>query len=62
VLILIEFLLFSLLSATLAAVFIRRDVAPAEALTTELEREILVRLDDISRRVEALERRFPDVG
>jgi hypothetical protein len=52
------FLLMSLLSATLAAMFIRTDAEPAERLTTDLEREILTRLDEISQRVEALERRL----
>lgn len=52
------FLLMSLLSATLAATFIRTDAEPAERLTTDLEREILTRLDEISRRVESLERRL----
>lgn len=58
VLMVVGFLLMSLLSATLAAIFIRSDAEPAERLTTDLEREILHRLDDISRRVEALERRL----
>ena len=52
------FLLLSLLSATLAALFIRSEERPAERLTTDLEREILARLDVISRRVESLERRL----
>ena len=58
VLMVVGFLLMSLLSATLAAIFIRRDAEPAAQLTTDLEREILHRLDEISRRVEALERRL----
>lgn len=58
VLMVVGFLLMSLLSATLAALFIRRDAEPAERLNTDLEREILHRLDEISRRVEALERRL----
>ncbi len=53
------FLLMSLLSATLAAAFIRTEAEPAERLSTDLEREILARLDQISRRVESLERRLP---
>ena len=53
------FLLMSLLSATLAATFIRTDAEPAERLSTDLEREILGRLEEISRRVESLERRLP---
>ncbi|MEP9364849.1 ion channel [Nocardioides sp. CN2-186] len=53
------FLLMSLLSATLAAVFIRTDAEPAEERNSTLEHEILTRLDEISRRVEALERRLP---
>ena len=53
------FLLMSLLSATLAAMFIRTDAEPAEKLSTDLEREILTRLDEISRRVESLEQRLP---
>jgi len=53
------FLLLSLLSATLAALFIRSEERPVERLTTDLEREILARLEDISHRVESLERR-PD--
>lgn len=52
------FLLLSLLSATLAALFIRSEEKPVERLTNDLEREILARLDDISRRVESLERRL----
>lgn len=59
VLMITGFLLMSLLSATLAAVFIRTDAAPAQELTTDLEREILARLDEISQRVESLERRLP---
>jgi voltage-gated potassium channel len=59
VLIVVGFVLLSLLSATLAAVFIRRDEQPAEKVTADLEREILARLDEISRRVEALEKRLP---
>ena len=59
VLVIAGFLLLSLLSATLAAVFIRTDAEPAEERSTELEREILDRLEEISRRVEALERRLP---
>lgn len=53
------FLLMSLLSATLAAAFIRTDAEPAEQRSSTLEHEILTRLDEISRRVEALERRLP---
>ena len=53
------FLLMSLLSATLAALFVRRDVEPAERLTNELEREILERLEDIGRRIDEVERRLP---
>jgi hypothetical protein len=59
VLIVVGFVLLSLLSATLAAVFIRVDEEPAEKLSTDLEREILTRLEEISRRVEALEKRLP---
>ncbi|GAW49533.1 MULTISPECIES: ion channel [unclassified Nocardioides] len=59
VLIVVGFVLLSLLSATLAAVFIRTDEEPAERLSTDLEREILTRLEEISRRVEALEKRLP---
>lgn len=58
-LILVGFLLLSLLSATLAALFIRQDAEPAENRSSELEHEILHRLDEISRRVEALEHRLP---
>jgi voltage-gated potassium channel len=58
ILIVVGFLLLSLLSATLAAVFIRRDEEPAEKRTTELDREILRHLEEISRRVEALETRL----
>ena len=54
------FLLLSLLSATLAAMFIRAEAEPAERLSTDLEREILGRLDEISRRVESLEQRLPE--
>jgi hypothetical protein len=53
------FLLMSLLSALLAAAFIRSDAEPAERETTDLELEILARLEEISRRVEALERGLP---
>jgi voltage-gated potassium channel len=56
VLIVVGFLLLSLLSATLAALFIREDVESAEELSAGLEHEILTRLDEIARRVEALER------
>ena len=59
VLVVVGFLLLSLLSATLAALFIRRDAEPAELLSSQLEHEILTRLDEISRRVESLERRLP---
>jgi hypothetical protein len=59
VLMITGFLLMSLLSATLAAVFIRTDAEPGQRLTTEMEQEILARLDEISRRVESLERRLP---
>jgi voltage-gated potassium channel len=52
------FLLMSLLSATLAALFVRREVEPAEAHTFELEREVLDRLEEIGRRIEAVERRL----
>ncbi|WP_395691679.1 ion channel [Nocardioides sp.] len=60
VLIVAGFLLLSLLSATLAALFIRNEERPVQRLTTDLEREILARLEEISQRVEALERRLPD--
>lgn len=60
VLMMTGFLLLSLLSATLAAMFIRAEAEPAERLSTDLEREILGRLDEISRRVESLEQRLPD--
>lgn len=38
----------------------RAEAEPAERLSTDLEREILGRLDEISRRVEGLEQRLPD--
>lgn len=49
------FLLMSLLSATLAALFIRSDSAPAERLNTELEHEILAKLAEIERRLAELD-------
>jgi voltage-gated potassium channel len=59
VLVVVGFLLLSLLSATLAALFIRRDAAPAQLVSEQLEHEILTRFDEISKRVEDLERRLP---
>ena len=56
VLILAGFLLLSLLSATLAAIFIRTDIEPAAKETADVEMQILARLEEISRRVEAIER------
>lgn len=53
------FLLLSLLSATLAAIFIRSDGESGDRLTQDLEHQILERLADIADRVEALERRLP---
>ena len=56
------FLLLSLLSATLAALFIRSEEKPAEQLTTDLERQILARLDEIGERVDRIERRLGSPG
>lgn len=51
------FLLLSLVSASLASLFVREDEEPAEQHERAADREIIARLDEISRRLDALERR-----
>ena len=55
ILMLIGFLLLSLLSAALASLFVREDVAPVEKRELAAEAEIADRLDDIATRLERLE-------
>lgn len=56
VLILVGFVLLSLLSATLAALFIRSDAKPVEQEASRFEAELLARLDAIERRLASRER------
>lgn len=55
ILMLIGFLLLSLLSAALASMFVREDVAPVEERELVSEAEIAHRLDSIATRLERLE-------
>lgn len=55
ILMLIGFLLLSLLSAALASLFVREDVAPVEERELVAEAEISQQLDDIATRLERLE-------
>lgn len=55
VLMLIGFLLLSLLSAALASLFVREDVAPVEERELAAEVDIAERLDHIAARLERLE-------
>jgi voltage-gated potassium channel Kch len=55
ILMLIGFLLLSLLSAALASMFVREDVAPVEERELVADAEIAHRLDSIAARLERLE-------
>ena len=54
-LMLIGFLFLSLLSAALASLFVREDVAPVEQRELAVEVEITARLDEIAMRLDRLE-------
>ena len=56
------FLLLSLVSASLASLFVREDEEPAEQHERAADREIIARLEEISSRLDALERRARDDG
>ena len=55
VLMLIGFLFLSLLSAALASLFVREDVAPVEQRELAVERSVAEQLDEIARRLDGLE-------
>ena len=57
VLMIAGFLLLALVSASFASLFVREDEEPAEQHERAADREIIARLDEISSRLDALERR-----
>jgi len=55
----VGFLMLSLVSAALAAIFVRDDTETSDQREASRDEEILARLDDLAARLEALERRLP---
>jgi voltage-gated potassium channel len=58
-LMLVGFLMLSLVSAALAAIFVRDDTETSDEREATRDEEILRRLDDLAARLDALERRLP---